>query len=402
MDRERYSRRKFLKYLIGAGSAAAAVTTRSSFTPSNKRSKDLMSFFISLFADSEKKPASYADYAGLFYEAMRENFLVINGLYKEESPNFIPFQYASNWPFSRAMSATIDMYVITKNEKYGRLLVSEIQGLKSYLDQPESSEASGYNSTVQSIFNFSNEKFYDDNAWVGLNLIRVYKMTENKEVFEMIKKIFDFIETGYDVSAPCAPGGQFWKQQTSLERNHDRNTVSSLPTARIAVFLYEKTGEKRYLEEAEKRSEWVKKNLQDPVDGLNKDKIMGNCDIDQKKWTYNQNFLIEPENEQVAYTALSHFADKYFDQDPAFNAIFFRNLIALSMAMGKPDLLLKTKTAMEKYAKDAVSNPLIYDRERYLFRFKGDQSAKLINQAAMVQIFAMLACPPEKYPYLVY
>jgi hypothetical protein len=79
--------------------------------------------------------------------------------------------------------------------------------------------------------------------------------------------------------------------------------------------------------------------------------------------------------------------DRYFAQHPAFNAIFFKNLLLLDQVRPK----LAYRQAMQTYA-DAVWNR-VRDPNTGLFVFTPNQPAMLLENAAMVQIYATLAQP---------
>jgi len=86
---------------------------------------------------------------------------------------------------------------------------------------------------------------------------------------------------------------------------------------------------------------------------------------------------------------------RYFTQDPPFHAIFFANLLQLGTTGGSARYV----DAMASYERQARQR--YYDASTGLFRFGGQNTpVKLLEQAAMVRIQAMLAWSPEKWHLL--
>jgi hypothetical protein len=100
----------------------------------------------------------------------------------------------------------------------------------------------------------------------------------------------------------------------------------------------------------------------------------------------------------TAAAALDRYgALDYQNQPPAFNAIFFRNLLLLSTA--DATYLPETLQAMQRYADHAWLNNR---SPANLFAFPaGSGTTRLLDQAGMVQIFACLDWDPAKYDLLV-
>jgi hypothetical protein len=95
--------------------------------------------------------------------------------------------------------------------------------------------------------------------------------------------------------------------------------------------------------------------------------------------------------EAIAEKALAYFDSVgYTTQPAAFNAIFFRNLLLLHAANGNGIY----RRTMESFADQVWSD--YRDPGTNLFHFS-DEPACLLDQAAMVQIFALLAWNAEDY-----
>jgi hypothetical protein len=101
------------------------------------------------------------------------------------------------------------------------------------------------------------------------------------------------------------------------------------------------------------------------------------------------------EAEAIAGVALRRYAGRYFEQAPAFNAIFFRNLLLLHQVSGDHDLRGQILAAMRSYADQAWSR-----------RQSGDLlpgahgPLTLLDQSALVQVLALSAWSPVEYTRL--
>ena len=325
-------------------------------------------------------------------------------------------RYSFHWPFSQTMAATIDMFGLS--ERYGSDLIARRTGISAYWDAGASPP--GYDSSVRPPFGDGGDKFNDDNAWAALDFERVFRMTGDPSALVQAERLFEFIWSSWSDSPVCSgasgSGGVFWKVQTGTETNHDRNIVSNAPTIKLGLRLYQVTGQRHYLDRAELMYEWVNRTLRDSSDGLYWDHIgvnaRGECTTETTKWSYNQGTMIganalfyevtgDPvyfeRATTIAQSALSHYGcadgctndSRIVNHGPAFNAIFFRNLLLLSTF---DTTNTAYRRAMQSYA------DLIWDdaeirqtmRRETLFFFEPGY-VDVLNQAAMVQIYASLA-----------
>jgi predicted alpha-1,6-mannanase (GH76 family) len=151
-----------------------------------------------------------------------------------------------------------------------------------------------------------------------------------------------------------------------------------------------------------------------PATGLFFDKLRGDGTIDETLWTYNQGSMVganvllarQPtpagrappaayleRAEAIAAKALRHYDGTYESRPAAFNAILFRNLLQLHAATADAGLREAIRGAMSAYAEAAwVTRRDRRDR----FRF-GRGGPTLLDQSAMVQVYALLAWDPVEY-----
>ncbi len=369
-------------------------------------------------------PAVYAARAARAYAAMQSHFRTSEGLYRRDGPLHRPGAAAHLWPFARALVATLDLAGVREDlgERFDAdaAITDCLQTLERYWDP--AGDAPAYSSDVLGTRS-GGDRYYDDNAWVGLALVQLERMRPGAGHLGRAADLFRFAVGGWD-RRPDVPstGGVFWVEQGrgAGARNHDRNTVSNAPNAELGLHLAELTGVPVGAQGsigAEEMYGWVNATLDaslasdSPATGLFWDKLRVDDTLDETLWSYNQgsmlgaNVLLHRREarartgylaraEAIARKALRHFGDGVYEtQPPAFNAIFFRNLLLLHAATGDAGLRTEIIEAMRAYADGAWSQRR--DRcDRFHFSSRG---VTLLDQSAMVQLLALLAWDPGAY-----
>ncbi|HWK17392.1 MAG TPA: glycoside hydrolase family 76 protein [Solirubrobacteraceae bacterium] len=395
----------------------------------------------------------YASRAVEAYAAMQKRFRTRSGLYRRDGLLHRPGTSAHLWPFARAMFAALDLAGtpgglggLAGLGGLGGLgtpgglgdagfdaeaaIAADLDALERYWDMRGPVPA--YSSDVVSGRlgrgvgpMAGGDRYYDDNAWVGLALVQLERLRPGMGRLDRAAEVFGFAVSGWDTN-PDAPsaGGVFWVEQVRGLglRNHDRNTVSTAPNAQLGLHLAElgagdpAGGE--WSVSPEEMVAWVNRALDAsrdtpaPGTGLFFDKLRGDGTLDDTLWSYNQGSMIGAnvllargaESEQrarflaraeaIARGALTHYAGVGYErQGPAFNAIFFRNLLLLHAASGDEALRAAIIAAMRAYADDAWAGRR---NRRNLFRFSRS-GVTLLDQSSITQILALLAWDPEAY-----
>jgi hypothetical protein len=328
-----------------------------------------------------------------------------SGLYAGE-----PFSFL--WPFSQALAATVSIANIPGMK--GSLL-REVQarlfGLRSYLDLNNSGASEGTFTSTLPAFDGTTApptgpggaKYYDDNDWVGIELVRAYKLTRDASVLASAEQIMAFEMAGWstDAALPCPGGIPF----SNIAENTDRNTVTNAPAAELAVQLYFATGNAAYVQFAEMAYEWVRHCLQQSS-GLYSDHITQSGVIEPMVWSYNQGTMIGAgtllyqatrnpaflyQARQTARAALAYFTPERLGSEiPFFPSVYFRNLLYLDSVTHDPP---GPKIA-QAYVDYSWQNLRLSDD---LFVAGSPASAQLLVQAAIVQIYALLSSSPSTY-----
>jgi hypothetical protein len=388
----------------GSSKPTPTPTTGSSKNTSKKRHKTKV----------KPKPVLHGNAARALaaFEAMQRVYYIPgSGLYQGE-----PFSFL--WPFSQALAATVTMANIEGLGKIPGLeamvaneLTARLVGLKSYLDLNNSGAPEGtftstlaaYDGTVAPPSGPGGAKYYDDNAWVGIELVRMDQLTHNAALLGGAEAIMAFEMAGWDSQPGIAcPGGiPFSNSPEDIERN----TITNAPTAELGAQLYKLTGDAQYLQFAEMAYEWVRTCLTES-NGLYADHIGVHGKIEPEEWSYNQGTMIGAgvllyqatgdsaylyQARQTAKAALAYYSsERLGKENPFFVSVYFRNMLYLDSVTHDPP----GQTLVQGYVNYAWEHLRLSDD---VFVFGSPASAQLLVQAAIVQDYALLSSPPSTY-----
>lgn len=335
--------------------------------------------------------------ASAAYAAMREAFYIPRlGLYRESIPHFEhPFSYC--WPFARAMAATNDLVDLHAPGVDDRAEVAaRIDGLERYWD----GKGESYASAVVAPLGDGGDAYYDDNAWAGLELVRTYRLTGDIRALERARAVLRFLLGGWDDDPRHpSPGGVYW---VAAGWNDDRNTVSTAPSALLALDLaaLETDGERQreYVGWARRMADWVDTTLRRD-DGLYADHIALDGTVDHTVWSYNQGTMIglqlslyrvtgddryRADAWRTASAARGTFTVEALQrQDLAFNAIYLSHLARFATTADDDGWL----DAPREYAERLWTER----RDPATGLATTSRPLTLLDQSAFVSIFAILA-----------
>lgn len=353
---------------------------------------------------TKRKPALHGDPARaiLAYGAMQRSYYIgASALYRGEP-------YAFLWPFSQALGATVSLAEIpSQRARFERELHSLLAGLERYWAMPAASASEGsasppsYASAVMPPLGPGGDSFYDDNEWVGIELVRIYELTRQPELMARAEQIMEFVMRGWQGSPelPC-PGGVPFSNSPS---NTDRNTITTGAAAELGARLYQLTGNLAYLQFAQQAYEWVRQCLSEP-EGLYADHIELDGTVDHSVWSYTQGVMIGAGvllyqatgnsaylyyARQTANAALEHFTqERLAGEVPFFVAVYFRNLLYLDSVTHDPP----GPRIAQEYVDRAWQH-----RVGGMFLFGSPPGVDLLVQTAMVQIYGLLSTSPATY-----
>ncbi|MGC8669113.1 MAG: glycoside hydrolase family 76 protein [Chthonomonadales bacterium] len=130
----------------------------------------------------------------------------------------------------------------------------------------------------------SPDRYYDDNAWVVLDLLEMYRLTHHKKYLSRAERAMAFVLSGQDAS--CG-GGIYWHEQ----KHTYKAACSNAPVIVGLLSLYQVTHTPEYLARARRLYQWINTTLQDR-DGLYFDGIRVDGSLEKRKWSYNSALMI--------------------------------------------------------------------------------------------------------------
>jgi glycosyl hydrolase family 76 len=339
------------------------------------------------------------------FEAMQRSYYISgSGLYEGE-----PFSYL--FPFSQALASTVSLaHVPALSRAFRKQLNARLVGLGSYLDNDNSGAPEGtYTSTLPAFDGTAapptgpgGTKYYDDNDWVGIEMMRTYELTHETGPLGWAEGIMAFEMAGWSSNPGLrCPGGIPFSNDAE---NGDRNTVTTAPAAELALLLYRAKHNPQYLQFALKAYEWVRTCLLLPS-SLYADHIRGSV-VDPTVWSYNQGTMIGAgtllyqltrngeylyQARQTARAALAYFTPaRLYLETPFFPSVYFRNLMYLDSVTHDPP--------GARLAQAYVNYAWQFDRrDNDVFVGGSPASAQLLVQASIAQIYALLATPASTY-----
>ena len=122
--------------------------------------------------------------------------------------------------------------------------------------------------------------FSDDLLWMILPYIRCYLMTHQKRFLDQAKWLFDYL---YERAWDDAIGGGYWWNMD----NQAKSGLSNNPAICLGVYLYEATGEQKYLDQAKTTFDWVYRTLRDQDGGIDEHINIERTDYPARARGYN-------------------------------------------------------------------------------------------------------------------
>jgi hypothetical protein len=292
------------------------------------------------------------------------------------------------WPFGQVLAAAAAMLGLGAVDP--TTVPAMLRGLERYRSRD------GY-----SAFPGDRNRYYDDNAWIALDRLQLAGLTGDASHLEAAVSLFGFLAAGEHPA-----GGVLW-----VEGNQSRNTCSTGPTAQVALRLYLATGEEHYLAFAKRQMSFLDEVLRDD-DGLYRDNVGPDGAVEPTVWSYNQGTPIGvgvllgrvtgddgwiERATQTALSAAAHFGrdDGWWRQPPVFNAIFFRNLLALLAVAPSPELLGVVDDYLERVWTHARHHRTGLFVGGGIGSYDGNPT---IDQAGLTQVFAFRGWRPPRWP----
>ena len=282
------------------------------------------------------------------YQALQQNLYEGTSLLYQGLPSNSCDPYSCLWPFTNALAGTEYLNASPAGSGYSPDVSTRLYGLLSYADLHESSpsgasQPEAFQSAVAPPKGPGGNTYYDDNGWSALDLIDAYRLTGNSTYLTLAQDLFNFAVSGWDTSQTdgCS-GGVFWEDVSGSQRN----TTANASNAEAGLQLYQLTKDSTDVWWAAAMYQWVNKCLQGPG-GLYYDHVNPGGGLNTTIWSYNQGTMIGAgvllyqitgntafltAAQATAAAAVAYFGTgtTLQSQGPAFNAIYFRDLLVLN------------------------------------------------------------------------
>lgn len=352
----------------------------------------------------------YSNYSVAGTCLLRENYPSNIGNYtatylaSEEQKN-MPNQYSYLWPYSGTFSAVNALFSTTRDTTYKSLLDNRVLvGLEEYFDNRRAPEA--YASYIRSAR--QSDRFYDDNVWLGIDFTDIYLLTKDAKYLQKAELIWKFIESGTDDKLG---GGIYWCEQ----KKKGKNACSNAPGSVFALKLYQATQNNAYLHQGKHLYEWTQKHLQDSTDYLYFDNINLKGKINKAKFAYNSGQMMQSaallyqltgekqylaDAQNIAKGCYNYFFMDYNAEngnafkmikkgDIWFTAVMLRGFIELYQVDKNKVYLNAFNQSLDHAWKHARNEKGLFNTD--LSGNTRDNKSWLLTQAAMVEMYARLA-----------
>lgn len=250
------------------------------------------------------------------------------------------FAYATLWSHVTAWAASLAVGALEP-----ALLAppgSACAAVRRYRAGTRSPAPGGLDSAVVPPLGRGGDRYYDDNAWIGLAALRHAELVPDAELVALADEVAAFVETGWSTDPAFAvPGGIHWRETP----RRGRNTCANAPAAALFAKLARRgRGDATGFAIAIYR--WTRAALR-TEGGLYVDHIAPDGRRDPTLWSYNQGAMIgagvvlaELTGEETYRTdaaetlaaALARYAtpERLIAEPAAFVAVFFRNAFLLA------------------------------------------------------------------------
>lgn len=319
-------------------------------------------------------------------------------------------KYAYLWPYSAMFTATTLLKQLGfTDEVYQGYYTSTLAGMQGYLDA--SRQPAGYQSVPVS--EGQADRFYDDNAITGIDMLEAYKLTRDGQLLANAKTCYAFCASA---ETPEAGGGLHWNEgvrNNPDDPNYIKATNVTALSATLALQLYQQEQNAVYLASAKRWYNWVKQYMLDPSDKIFWNSVwIKDGSINYAKWTYNSGAMIQNAallykiTGEEAYLAdakawaqasynfftreVANIGRFFVPHDPWFTAVLLRGYLEL-YELDKNATYINTLVANVDYAWQ-------HSRLPGTFQFYEDWSGSdlgryysLLTQIGMVEIYARIS-----------
>jgi len=188
-------------------------------------------------------------------------------------------EYSWLWALCAMFEATNEIEKVDKNAD---LVDNILKNMQPYYDPAPPKP--GYGEYIVKLS--QGQRYYDDNQWIGITSLDIYERTGKKAYLDLGKSMYDFMMTASDTTLG---GGLYWRENDF----ETKNTCSNGPGIIVALKMYKVTKRQVYLDNALKIYNWTNEKLQTPT-GLFYDNIkVKDKSIGETIFTYNAGTMLQ-------------------------------------------------------------------------------------------------------------
>lgn len=326
-----------------------------------------------------------------FYDKKSGYYFVVVDSAQRETKNGYLRAYTYLWSLCALYQAANE---IEKLDPKARLMEPLIKNMADYYDPAP--PKGGYTDYIMKLK--PGQRYYDDNQWIGITALDAYARKKQKSDLAKGKEMYDFMMSGYD---QVLGGGIYWVEGN----NSSKNTCSNGPGVLVALQMYQATKNEMYLDTALKIFNWTNAKLQAP-EGLFYDNIRTkDGSLGKATFSYNTGTMLESNvylyeitgdkkyldaANAMAERSLSFFyGEGKFRDGYWFNAVLLRGYQHLLRHNKDTRYIMGFKKALDHALKDEKNEQGLFNAK------KGVQN--LVEHGGMLEILARFAWLESRY-----
>ena len=326
-----------------------------------------------------------------FYDKTSGYYFVVVDSAQRETKNGYLRAYTYLWSLCALYQAANE---IEKLDPKAKLMEPLIKNMAGYYDPAP--PKGGYTDYIMKLK--PGQRYYDDNQWIGITALDAYARKKQKSDLAKGKEMYDFMMSGYD---QVLGGGIYWVEGN----NSSKNTCSNGPGVLVALQMYQATKNKMYLDTALKIFNWTNAKLQTPT-GLFYDNIRTkDGSLGKATFSYNTGTMLESNvylyeitgdkkyldaANAMAESSLSFFyGEGKFRDGYWFNAVLLRGYQHLLKHNKDTRYIMSFKKALDHALKEEKNAQGLFNDK------KGVQN--LVEHGGMLEILARFAWLESRY-----
>ena len=237
---------------------------------------------------------SYGQRGLEFFDLVNRYYRIQNGsaagLYVENYNGTTGSSPSYLWGYDGLISGVATLHELGYEVDYEAM----VDRFEAYYRTSGAVNVGGYGSATDGRYG-SGDRYYDDNAIVGLDLVEAYELTGEQKYLDRAKRIVAFLHSGED---DIFGGGLWWNESLKNNPNDGNSNKPTCSNGFATLFLLRYYGVCTMEEKvdvlafARRLYEWLVANLRDPSDGCYWNDKSAAGVINQTKWAYNTGVMI--------------------------------------------------------------------------------------------------------------